>query len=139
MAYSSLFIDSDVILDLLFERDTYYEFTEVLLEESPRRGIKLNTSTLIIANINYLASKRLGKVITKNKLRNLITKIKVLPFEKNAVDFALESDFTDFEDAIQNFIATQSNCDAIITRNIKDYKHATIPVLSTEQFLRTIL
>lgn len=139
MDYNNLFLDSDVILDLLFERKPYSLFTEVLFEECPKQQIYLKTSALVIANIHYIATKKLGRSLVRERLKNLIKKIGVLSFEINAIDFALNSAFTDFEDAIQHFIATENNCDLIITRNIKDYKHSSIPVLTAEQYLRTIL
>lgn len=139
MAYKSLFVDSDIFLDQLLERDIFYEFAEVLLVECAKRQIGLNTSALIIANVYYLLSQKYGKVKAKERLSLLLNRVNVFAFDKQAIDFAISSQFTDFEDAIQHHIATVNNCDVIITRNIKDYKHSTIPVLTAEQFLREII
>jgi len=139
MAYKNLFLDSDVLLDLLLEREPFSYYAAVLMEESAAFGLTLNTSALIIANINYIAAQKFGKAGVILQIKTLIEKVKILAVDSDAVHFAVNSDFTDFEDAIQHFIATANNCDAIISRNIKDYKYATIPVLTAEQFLRTIL
>jgi len=40
---------------------------------------------------------------------------------------ALASDFNDFEDGLQYFIAMDNESDIIITRNKKDFKNAKIP------------
>ncbi len=61
-----------------------------------------------------------------------------MPFESSAVELAIDSRFLDLEDAFQYFIAKKNDCDIILTRNIKDYKQATIPVLTADQFLRTL-
>jgi hypothetical protein len=51
---------------------------------------------------------------------------------------ALDSKFTDFEDALQYFSAVNSNkIDAIITRNIKDFKKSALPVFTPNEFLAT--
>lgn len=63
----------------------------------------------------------------------------ILSLEADNIQHALQSTFTDFEDAVQYDIAKNNDCDTIITRNIKDYKHSAIPVLTAEQFLRTVL
>ena len=139
MAYKNLFVDSDIILDLLFERELFYEFAEVLITECSKRQIGFNTSTLIIANVHYLMSKKFGKDPAKKRLSVLLNRVNVLSFNQDAIDFAIKGNFADFEDAIQHFIATENNCDIIITRNLKDYKNSTIPVLTAEQFLRKIL
>jgi hypothetical protein len=52
---------------------------------------------------------------------------------------ALESKFTDFEDALQYFSAIQSNkVDVIITRNTKDFKLSKIPVFTPQEYLATL-
>jgi hypothetical protein len=51
---------------------------------------------------------------------------------------ALDSKFTDFEDALQYFSAIQSNkVNVIITRNTSDYKKSALPVFTPYEFLAT--
>jgi predicted nucleic acid-binding protein len=138
MGYKHVFVDSDVLLDLLLNRNPFYIYTQFLMFENERERIKLYTSTLVIANINYILAKKIGASAAKESLKELIKLIKILPFEIDAINIALISPIVDFEDAIQSFIAEKNKCEAIITRNIKDYKQATIPVLTAEQFLRTL-
>jgi len=138
MVYSHLFVDSDVILDLLFNREPFSEYTQILLAESNIRNIKLSTSTLAIANIHYIHSKQTNSAVTRDTLKTIVKIIHILPFESDIIDLALNSAFTDFEDAIQYHIAERYRCDGIITRNIKDYKKSTIQVLTPEQFLKTL-
>lgn len=42
---------------------------------------------------------------------------------------------TDYEDAVQHASATASGLDAIVTRNIADYRRATLPVFTPADFL----
>ena len=138
MTYKHLFIDSDIILDMLFQREPFYKFAEMVIQKKQANYLQLSTSSLVIVNVNYLFSKKSGAVHSKKAVQHIINLINILPFEKGAIDAALGSPFNDFEDAIQHHIAAQHNCDAIITRNIKDYKQASMPVLTAEQFLRTL-
>jgi predicted nucleic acid-binding protein len=57
--------------------------------------------------------------------------------DSKTIDLAVASDFNDFEDAIQYCCAIENNLTTIITRNIKDYKKATIKVLTPETFIST--
>jgi predicted nucleic acid-binding protein len=50
----------------------------------------------------------------------------------------LNSDLSDFEDALQFYNAVESNCDIILTRNAKDFKKATLPVMSPDEFLNSL-
>ena len=55
------------------------------------------------------------------------------------VQSALTSEFKDFEDALKNFSAiNDGTIDVIITRNIKDFKHSDIGVLTPENFLNML-
>ncbi|MEZ4879437.1 MAG: hypothetical protein R2801_04645 [Chitinophagales bacterium] len=48
----------------------------------------------------------------------------------------LKNNFSDFEDAIQYTSALKiEKLDAIITRNTKDYKQSSIPVMTPNEFL----
>jgi predicted nucleic acid-binding protein len=138
MAYNHLFVDSDVLLDMLLSREPFSGYTKFLLFESENRKIKLSTSALVIANINYILAKKIGASAAKRNIAKLFSLVQVLPFESDIVDMALISNINDFEDAIQNLIAERHHCDAIITRNIKDYKESTLPALTAEQFLNTL-
>ena len=49
---------------------------------------------------------------------------------------SLNNNFSDFEDSIQYSTALKvDNLDAIITRNIRDYKKSKVTVLTPEMFL----
>jgi predicted nucleic acid-binding protein len=58
-----------------------------------------------------------------------------LPVDSKTIGLAVTSDFTDFEDAIQYYCAIENNLKTIKTRNNKDYKKATITVLTPETFI----
>jgi predicted nucleic acid-binding protein len=138
MAYKRLFLDSDVLLDMFLKREPFFFHTQILLIECIKKSIELQTSSLVIANIVYVLRKQVGILKTKESLKNFLNSAKVLSFEYDAIEAAITSDITDFEDAIQYHIAQKHNCDLIITRNIKDYKNSTMPVLTAEQFLNTL-
>lgn len=138
MVYNHVFLDSDIILDMFFERYPFSEYTKLLLLECKTRKIKVSTSAIVVANLNYILSKKLGRTDTREKLKELMKWLNVLSVKSMAIEKGLNSIFSDLEDAFQYYTAERFECDAIITRNIKDYKHATLPVLSAEQFLRSI-
>lgn len=62
----------------------------------------------------------------------------VKPFELNdkIIELALnDTSFKDFEDGIQYYTALESQCDSIITRNLKDFRNSAIPVFSPKEYL----
>ena len=138
MAYKYIFIDSDILLDILLKRDPFYRFGQKLLNKGKNKEIEISTSALIIANIYYIIVKVLGKNEAKDKVKKLLKILTVLPFDADCITLAMNSNFSDIEDAMQHFVAMQNQCDVIITRNLKDYKKSLLPIMSAEQYLRTI-
>ena len=64
--------------------------------------------------------------------------VDILKVDGDIVKSALTSDFKDFEDSIQYFAAQEhKKVDCIITRNTKDYKDSSLPVMTPETFLVT--
>src|ERR1035437_5630608 len=63
----------------------------------------------------------------------------ILKVDDHTIKNAITSGFPDFEDSIQYFCALESKkIDVIITRNIKDYRHSELPVMSPGDFLKTM-
>lgn len=73
----------------------------------------------------------------KNALRKLRIILHVIDSSEKVLDLALNSNFNDFEDAIQYYTALNADIRTIITRNLKDYKAADILVQTPEMFLVT--
>ena len=79
--------------------------------------------------------KEIGIENAKTALRKLRLIINIIDSSEKTIDCALNSDFADFEDAIQCYTAQNHQISTIITRNIKDYKTAGILVQTPEIFL----
>ena len=58
--------------------------------------------------------------------------------DASVVREALDSDFTDFEDALQHFSAKTVDADCIVTRNKKDFGTSEIPVYELDEFMTLI-
>jgi len=138
MSYKKVFLDSDIILDMLLKREPFAIFSQILFNGTIP-SLQLHTSTLIIANVHYFLKKETNKVIAKELIKQVVAELVVLPFDLTHITAAANSNHVDFEDSIQYYIAKQNDCDLIITRNIKHYKDFDIQVLTAEQFLRKIL
>jgi len=138
MTYKKIFVDSDILLDLILQRSPFNAFAKILLNQGQILKLNFCTSTLVLANMHYMIAKNFGKHLAKEHLKNLSNIIHLLPFESNDAIAALDSEHIDFEDTIQFIIAQKHNCDLIISRNLKHYKKFSLPVLTAEQFLETL-
>jgi predicted nucleic acid-binding protein len=130
-----IFIDSDIILDVLSKREPFYNSAAILFSLIEKGKIKGYTSPIIFSNVHYVLRKRISKDNTITNLKYFKSLMDVLPVDKRAKESALDSEFDDFEDAIQDFCAEQNGTNYFITRNKIDYKKAQINILTAKEFL----
>jgi hypothetical protein len=132
------FVDTDIILDLLAMREPHYQFSARLFSMADEGELKLCVSSISFSNLNYILSNQFSAVQARKKLLTFKTLVTVLSVSEKSVDLALNSDFNDFEDALQYFTALEFKISTLLTRNLKDYKKADISVLTAEQYLKSI-
>jgi predicted nucleic acid-binding protein len=134
-----VFVDTNVLIDLLAKRQPFYDEAAKLFTLAEIKKIELSVSSLTIANTAYILLRELNALESKQIIRKLRIIVRVIPVDEKVVDMALnDNSFTDFEDAIEYFSALDSSQDVIITRNLRDFKQSRIPVMTAEQFLRTL-
>lgn len=131
-----LFVDTNIVIDLLCQRIEYYEASQDLFTYAIDKQIKLIVSTLTFANTHYILKDQLKISKVRSSLRKFKTLVEVAPFDDKILELALEEEFKDFEDGIQYYIAIENSCDAIITRNKKDFKKSSIPIFSASEFMK---
>lgn len=132
----NLLADTNIILDLLAKREPHYVFAAELFSLADKKKIKLYASSISIVNTNYILSKSLSEMRAREIHRKFRILVQILPCTEKIIDLGLNSDFKDYEDAIQYYTAMEYNIDSIISRNLKDFKGAKIPVMTSEDFLR---
>lgn len=134
---SIIFIDSDILLDVILDRTTHYISSSQILLLADLSGFNCCTTVHELLNIHYVTKRHLGVKYADEAIKLLVEKLHILTEDVNTVKLAITSNFSDFEDAVQYYAAKSAKADFIITRNTKDYKQSDIPVLTAEQFLRT--
>jgi predicted nucleic acid-binding protein len=133
-----VFLDSDIILDVLLEREEFYQPSAKILDLGVQKKMSLFTSSISITNIGYILRKELkSSKKAMEYIKNLMEIIKILAVTEDVILKALKTDFNDFEDSIQYIVAKMNNVDFLVTRNTKDYRKAKIQVLDSISFLES--
>ncbi len=132
----NVFIDTNIIIDLLAKREPFYRESLQLFSLADSNQIELTVSAMSLVNTHYI----LNDVMKLKDARTIVGKFKVLvesmALNDKVIDLALNDlNFKDFEDGIQYYTALESKANSIITRNLRDYKHSIIPVMSPKEFL----
>lgn len=131
-------IDTDVILDFFFDREPFSQNAARILSLCEKKVIVGYVTPVIVSNVYYLLSQKAKQEKVIEKLKALLSILDILVVDKNSIMVALNSDFKDFEDALQNYAAElDGTISLIITRNTKDYKKSELGVMSPDDFLKT--
>jgi predicted nucleic acid-binding protein len=132
-----ILLDTNVILDFLLRREPNYGDAQDIIKEIVKGTIQGYITASMATDIFYLLQKTNGKTFALNSLDDLLVILDVLTVYKDDVYSALYSGWDDFEDALQAHVAVRSGIDAIITKNIKDYKKAKgIDIVLSNDFLQ---
>lgn len=130
-------IDTDVILDFFFDREPFSEFASAVLNLCEEKKLNGFTTPIIICNVYYLLRKTASHQLILEKIKQLLNILEITKMDKDIVLEALNSEFKDFEDGLQNFSAIENgNIKIILTRNIKDFKKSKLAVLTPETYLK---
>jgi len=130
-----ILVDTNIVLDLLAKRPEFFTEAQELFTLSDKNKVALYVSSLTFANTYYILSQKMKLENVRKVLRKLKILVQILPMDDKIIDLALDSDFRDFEDAIQYYTAIENDLNIIITRNLKDFKPAKIPVLTAKNYL----
>jgi predicted nucleic acid-binding protein len=126
-----------VILDFFFDREPYSEYAAQVLNLCEEQKIKGFVTPVAISNVYHLLRKIGKHELIIEKLKQLLTIIDIAEMDKTIVLNALNSQFKDFEDALQNFSALgKENINVILTRNLKDFKKSTLAIMTPESYLK---
>ncbi len=127
--------DTNVVLDVLAERHPFYEDSVrawSLVETGQAEGC---VSAITVPNLYYVLRREGGRQAAQSGVRFVLRVFNVVPCDERLMRDALESDFPDFEDAVQYFSALRARADCIVTRNAGHFGKSRIPVLSPGKFL----
>lgn len=133
-----LYVDTDVVLDVLAKRVPFYDAAATLFSMAETGNVILCVSALTFSNLFYILRKQLSARTAHDVLRTFRQLVTVVAVDDTIVEQALESGFTDFEDALQYFAALSAGCSVLITRNIRHYRKAAIRVVTAEEYCSTV-
>lgn len=133
-----LFLDTNVIIDLLGEREPFYDSIAKIATLADKGYVQLMVSAFTYPTIYYLLSRFEDKEIVKEKIRKFKVIAETSDLTDKIINKGLSSRFNDFEDSLQYYCAVETDCNIIITRNSKDFKASEIPVFTPDEYLNSI-
>lgn len=135
----SIFLDTNVLIDFFADRKPFSIDAAKLFDYSLKKKINIYISAVSYNNIYYIARQSISHAETIKMLTEISEWTNVIDLTKEIIHKSLTSDFKDFEDAIQYHCAKSINkIDLIVTRNTKDYKVSSLPILTPKEAVALI-
>ena len=135
-----LFMDTNVVIDFLANRLPFSADAGNLFELSATGEIKIFISAVSYSNIYYILRRQgLPNHAILGLLESLSDISEIVDVSGQVIRQSLKTDFTDYEDAVQNLCALSiPGINFIVTRDTKDFKKSTLPVLTPAEAIARI-
>ena len=123
-------LDVNVVLDVLLDRKPFAEDSAAVWSAVELGRAKGLLSAHAVTTLHYLNSRAVGPRAARETTDALLSVFDVAAVDGRVLDAALALGWTDFEDAVTAAAARRAKCDAIVTRNPRDFKGAHVRVLA---------
>ena len=133
-----ILLDTNIVLDVLMDRMPFSDTAVELFSKVETGAIIGYLCGTTITTVYYLASKILGAARAQEETKKLLSLFEVAPVNRLVLESALVVDFHDFDDAVIHEAACHVGADAIITRNLKDFKKSRISVYTSDELVRIL-
>ncbi len=131
-----LMIDTNIFLDVLTRREPFYTNSKAVLKLCENKKIYGFLSASSVTDIFYLIRRELHSIdLAYKALGSVFDIAKVLTVTNEDVLNAYVQKASDFEDCLLATCAKSNHCDAIVTRNKKDFLLFGITLLTPEELL----
>lgn len=129
--------DTNVIMDVLLEREPFVEDSCKVLSLCEEHQLEGFVSASSITDIYYLARKYTHSTeLAYKAVGKLLEIVKICSVTNNDVLTAFQRKAKDFEDCLVATCAKAIHCDYIVTRNNKGFEEFDIPLLTPSELLR---
>ncbi|MGV8073945.1 MAG: PIN domain-containing protein [Syntrophobacteraceae bacterium] len=120
--------DTNVVLDLLFDREPFSLDAAGCFSRVETGEIDGWLCATTLTTLHYLIGKFAGAKKARESITLLLSLFEIAPVNLTVLEGALNLPFKDFEDAVLHEAARLAMANVIVTRNIADFKHSSIPV-----------
>ncbi|MGN0599676.1 MAG: PIN domain-containing protein [Oscillospiraceae bacterium] len=127
-------IDTNIIIDVLTEREPYFQESHKVLSLCENKKIIGYVTASTITDIFYVVRKYTHNTELAYKcLGHLLDIVKVLPVTNDNIVAAFIAKAKGFEDRLLAECAMANSCAYIITRNANDFSDFGVPLLTPKE------
>lgn len=135
-----ILLDTNVLIDYLMKREPYNFSAERVLNACISDEMKGCVAAHSISNLFFILRKVFSVDERRDILSVLCQILTVSGIDEDMIIRALQNvDFTDFEDCLQMECARKFEAQFIITRNLTNFQHSSIPAISPDEFIERFM
>jgi predicted nucleic acid-binding protein len=131
-----ILLDTNVVLDFVLARQPFFVEANKIFVKLQNGDFDAFVSAITPINVFYTTRKEKDKTVAFAAIEELLKLVQITKCDNRIFQDALLLRFNDYEDAVQHEYAIWENLDAIVTRNTKDYKNASVKIYSPNDFLQ---
>jgi predicted nucleic acid-binding protein len=123
-------IDINVVLDVLLDRKPFADSSSAVwaaVEHGEAEGL---LAAHAVTTLHYLNARAVGARMARATTEALLSVFNVAGVDEAVLSSALALGWADFEDAVTATAARRAKCDAIVTRNPRDFARSPIRALA---------
>lgn len=134
-----VFLDTNILIDIVLNRKPWVDAALVLLELSRQRRLSLVASDISFVNLAYVLRKAMSPADMYSTMTDMLRYMSIAAAGESIITEAVSLRWKDMEDCVLYLSARKAGADCIISRNAADFGEADIPVMTPVEFLSTIL
>ncbi len=120
------FIDTNVVLDFLQDREPFGEDAAKLFEKIDAGEVEGFIAATTVTNIYYIVWKAAGVGAAQDAIAQILMNLRICAVDRGILEQAIALNFQDFEDAVQCACAMAHGVDTIVTRDASGFVSAGI-------------
>ncbi len=133
-----LFLDTNVLLDHLLEREPFADDATELWSMAERREISGCISAVSFNFVYYIVRHHAGERAARRAIKGLRDVFDTIEVDSQIINQAIDCNFADFEDAIQHACAVRAGATHLVTRDLADFRRSEVPVVAPDAYLKTL-
>ena len=130
--------DTNVILDALLTRQPFAADATQLMAMAERKVIDGLLCATTVTTLYYILAKATSDAVARTRITGLLGLFDSAAVNRSVLQSALHLSFPDYEDAVLHEAAQLVGADAIVTRNGRDFRQATLRIYSPGELLAAL-
>ncbi|MGQ0714935.1 MAG: type II toxin-antitoxin system VapC family toxin [Gemmatimonadaceae bacterium] len=127
--------DTNVLLDVVLARKPWVDVATAVLDAAARGIVRGYVAGHALTTIHYIVERERGRNVAATAVSDLLEIVDVVELGSDDFRRALALELTDFEDAVQVAACLRAGAQVLVTRNVRDFKDAPVPIQTPAELL----